>query len=76
MRSLCTLASNETSSWNDATLYGSTFIRMFRWPDVVVVVVVLLVEAVPALLQAQKDQIPGAEMALKAVRAPAPKRRR
>jgi HEAT repeat protein len=33
-------------------------------------------EAVPALLQAQKDQIPGAEMALKAVRAPAPKRRR
>ena len=31
-------------------------------------------EAVPALLRAQKDQIPGAEMALKAVRAPTPKR--
>jgi HEAT repeat protein len=33
-------------------------------------------EAVPALLHAQKDDGPGAAMALKAVRAPAPRRRR
>ncbi len=33
-------------------------------------------EAVPALLRAQKDQVPGAEMALKAVRASAANRRR
>ncbi len=32
-------------------------------------------EAIPALLQAQKDQIAGAEVALKAVRAPSVKRR-
>ncbi len=32
-------------------------------------------EAVPALLRAQKDQVPGADMALKAVRAPVARRR-
>jgi HEAT repeat protein len=32
-------------------------------------------EAVPALQRAQKDQVPGADMALKAVRAPAGRRR-
>ena len=31
-------------------------------------------DAIPALLRAQKDQIPGSEMALRAVRAPFPKR--
>ncbi len=32
-------------------------------------------EAVPALIRAQKDQVPGAEMALRAVRASSPRRR-
>jgi HEAT repeat protein len=32
-------------------------------------------EAIPALIRAQKDQVPGAEMALKAIRLPAPRRR-
>src|SRR5207245_9370843 len=31
-------------------------------------------DAIPALLRAQKDQIPGPELAIKAVRAPFPKR--